>query len=47
VDDKQKEHVSEAEKSDSTKDPAVPAYTHTPGVGDASQQTQEAERKSK
>jgi hypothetical protein len=44
VDDKQKENVSEAEKADSTKDTAVSASKQAPGVGDVSQQTQEAER---
>jgi hypothetical protein len=52
VDDKQKENISEADvfeddKADSTKDTAVSASTQAPGVGDVSQHTQEAERKSK
>jgi hypothetical protein len=47
LDDNHKENVSEADKSDSTKDTAVSASIQAPGVGDMSQKTQEAARKSK
>jgi hypothetical protein len=47
VDDKQKENVSESDKSDSTKDTAVSTSTQSPYVADVSQETQESGRESK